>query len=175
MDTVPIPSLSTISEEEDRLSEGVDDVFDPSLNQLFDSTAPSCSSVDTMFVRPEVLHEETESACQEMMERVHRIEKRGTRKLRRLIRETYYKRETRVKVRQGLRSETRITIRVEETRTRVFYPRYQVTSSITVDQCDQEDPVIVEQAPKADLVLTNGTVRRNGQVSNYLTNTMPRK
>lgn len=171
MDPLPIPSLSTIPEEEDRLSEDLDDVFVPSLDLLCHSTS-RCSSMDP--VRREILHEETEAACQEMVERVHRIEKRGSGKLRRLIRETYYKRETRVRIRKGLRSETRTTVRVEETRTRSFHPRYKVTSTITVDQCDQEEPVIVEQAPEEERAVKNGMGKRNGQISSrYLRDTVP--
>lgn len=169
----PLLSLSTIPEEDDRLNEDDDDVFEPSLNQLFHSYSPS-SSVDTILVRPEILHEETEAACQEMMERVYRIEKRRSGKVRRLIQETSYKRETRVRVRKGLRSDTRVTVRIEETRTRVFYPRYKVRSTITVDQCDQEEPVIVEQSPEAQRAVQNGTGKRNGQVGSYLNNTMPK-
>ena len=163
MDPLRQASLSTISEEGDRISE--DDVFMPSLDRLFQETG----SDDTILqIQPEVLHEQVEAACQEMMEREHRIERRGSLKRTRLVRETYYKRETRVRTRTGLRTETRVTVRIEETRTRVFHPTYKVISRITVDQCDQETPVIVEPSPESSKT-------RMGEVSSsYLSDTVPK-
>lgn len=173
------PSLSTISEEDCRISDD-DDVFTPSLDQLLQQEDSISESV--MRVKPEVVHEEVEAACREVLHREHRIEVRGRRKVKRLIKETYYKKETRIRIRRGLRTETRITVRIEEIRTRIFHPCYKVTSNISMDRCDQEEPIIVEEAPEVFKSWSNrnGTAARggcrmglvNGATSGYLSDTI---